>query len=132
MGPNDAEIVRVYTREKSGTVADVTLDSGSDAAVVVEVEAGSTVFGLGAQYSSGLVIKDLTNGTNIPFTPASVSGTLTAAPWSNQAQSFTYTITAADLAAHKGSICQIYAYLLVGVKDFDASFVESPLFLILP
>lgn len=132
MGPNDAEVVRVYTREKNGAIADVTLDSGTDAEVVVEVEAGSTVFGVGAQYSTGLVIKDLANGTNIPFTPPSVSGTLTAAPWSNQAQSFTYTIAAADLAAHKGSVCQVYGYLLVGVTNFDASFAESPLFLILP
>jgi hypothetical protein len=132
MGPNDAEIIRVYTREKGGTIADVTLDSGSDAEIVVEVEAGSAVFGAGAQYSTGLVVKDLTNGNNIPFNPAPVSGTLSVAPWDAQADSFTYTITAADLAAHKDSLCQVYAYLLVGVKNFDASFVESPLFLILP
>lgn len=132
MGPNDADIIRVYTKEAAGTVADTTLDSSKDANVVVEVEAGSAVFSAAAKYQTGLVVKDLVDGTLIPFSPPPVSGALSTAPWTTQDAEFVYTITAADLGPHKGHLCQVYAYLLIGVTDFDASFVESPMFLILP
>ena len=36
MGPNDADIIRVYTREGNGTVADNTLDPNIDGKVVVD------------------------------------------------------------------------------------------------
>jgi hypothetical protein len=132
MGPNHAEIIRVYTREPGNTIEDLTLDSAANAEVVVEVEAGQTIFDTGARYKTGLVIKDLETGGSIPFSPAPVSGSLTDPPWDTQADSFTYTIQAGDLAGHAGNLCRVYAYLLVGVKDFDASFAESPVFLILP
>jgi hypothetical protein len=113
-------------------VADVTLDSKKDAEVVVEVEAGSVVFGNGTQYKTGLLISDLEAGTTVPFTPAAPAGTMSLAPWTTESYSFVYTVKAADLAAHAGNLCRVYAYLLVGLADFDATFVESPLFLILP
>jgi hypothetical protein len=34
MGPNHAEIIRVYTREPGGTIEDLTLDSATNAEVV--------------------------------------------------------------------------------------------------
>jgi hypothetical protein len=113
-------------------VADFTLSSAKDGEVVVELEAGDTVFTSGAHYETGLVIKDLVTGATIPATPAPVSGGMDTAPWTTRSESFVYTISAADLAAHAGNLCQIYTYLLVGKHHFDASFAESPLFLILP
>ena len=50
------------------------------------------------------------------------------APWS----AFVYTINAADLVPHEGNFCRVYAYLLIGTSNYDASFVESPLFVALP
>jgi hypothetical protein len=132
MGPNHAEIIRVYTREPGSTIEDLTLNSAANAEVVVEVEAGRTIFDTGARYRTGLVIKDLETGGSVPFSPAPASGSLTDPPWDTQADSFTYTIAAGDLAGHAGNLCRVYAYLLVGVKDFDASFAESPVFLVLP
>jgi hypothetical protein len=132
MGPNHAEVIRVYTREPGSTIEDLTLDSSTNAEVVVEVESGRTIFEAGARYKTGLVIKDLETGGSIPFGPAAASGSLTDPPWDTQADSFTYTIQAGDLAGHAGNLCRVYAYLLVGVKDFDASFAESPVFLVLP
>src|SRR5689334_22892691 len=125
MGPNHAEIIRLYTREPGNTIEDLTLDSAANAEVVVEVEAGQTIFETGARYETGLVIKDLETGGSIPFSPVPVSGSLTDPPWDTQADSFTYTIQAGDLAGHAGNLCRVYAYLLVGVKDFDASFAEA-------
>ncbi len=132
MGPNHAQIIRVFTRETGSTIADFVLDATKPAEVVVEVEAGATVFSLGAKYTTGLMIKDLETGTSIAFAPAPVSGTLNSAPWSTPSEAFVYHVTPASLAAHKGHLCRVYAYLLIGTANFDASFVESEVFLVEP
>ena len=132
MGPNHAQIIRAYTREVGSPIADFVLDATKPAEVVVEVQAGTTVFTSGAKYKTGFLVKDLETGTSIPFNPAPVSGSLDSAPWSAASEAFVYTMTPAALAPHAGHLCRIYAYLLVGAADYDASFVESDLFLIEP
>jgi len=136
MGPNDADIIRVYTREGNGTVADNTLDPNIDGKVVVDLEAGFAVFGSGAKWQLGVVVKDLEDGTiPIALTPTTaVSGNLNSAPWTSQSETFVYTIPKANLSTHKGHLCQVYAYLLIGTApgNYDASFVESDPFLVLP
>ena len=137
MGPNDADVVRVYAREATSTVADDTLDPSADANIVVEVEAGSAVFGVGGQWQLGITVKDLDDGTTIPFTltpTTATSGSLNSAPWSNQQETFTYTLPAANLGTHKGHLCQVHGYLLIGTSpaNYDASFLSSDPFLVLP
>jgi hypothetical protein len=137
MGPNDADIIRVYTREASGEIADNTLDPNADAQVVVELESGSAVTFSGAQWQLGIVVKDLVNDGIIPFklSPTTqVTGNLGTPSWPTQSEQFVYTLQAGDLVLHKGNLCQIYAYLLIGVNaaNYDASFVESEPFLVLP
>jgi hypothetical protein len=136
MGPNDADIIRVSTRESNGNVADNTLDPGKDAEVVVEVEAGSAIFGTGGQWQVGVHVRDLDGGninTVLAPTPA-MSGHLGTAPWTTQRAIFRYTIPAGNLTAHKGHLGRVHAYLLVGTNaaNYDASFVESDPFLVLP
>jgi hypothetical protein len=138
MGPNQADIVRVSVREFGSPVADVTLDPNRNAALVVEVEAGSAVFGMGAHWRIGLHVRDLDGGT-IPFalTPtATLAGHMKAPgdPWDHPAKTFRYTIEKAELALHEGHLCRVHAYLLVGTgpANYDATFVESEPFLILP
>jgi hypothetical protein len=137
MGPNHADIIRVHTREATGEVANNTLDPSADAMVVVDLEAGSTVLGNGAQWQVGIVVKDLVDGSVIPFTltpTTAVSGHLGTSPWTAQSARFHYTIPAANLGPHKGNLCQVYAYLLIGINaaNYDSSFVESEPFLVLP
>jgi hypothetical protein len=135
MGPNDAQIIRVYTRELGAVIADFTIDSGKDAEVVVDVEAGLAALGGGGQWQLGIVIKDLVNGNVIAFTtPPPVNGNLGAAPWSAQDETFAWTVPSANLTGSKGDLCQVYAYLLVGngLTPYYASYAESPVFLVLP
>lgn len=132
MGPNHAQIIRVYTREVGSPIADFVLDATKPAEVVVEVEAGATVFSLGAKFTTGFMVKDLETGASIGYTPPAVSGTLSFPPWTSPSEAFVYTISPAALAPHQGHLCRVYAYLLVGVAQYDASFVESELFLIEP
>lgn len=129
--PN-TDVVRVFTREHGHVVADNTLNVGTDAEVVVEVEASQPDYDLGAHYKTGLTIKDLDNGTDVVFAPAPHSGAIQTAPWTHQAETFTYAIAAADLAPHAGHVCQAHAYLQVGVTPatLQVSFAQSPMFLV--
>lgn len=60
MGPNDALIVRVFSREPDGTVADVTLHPQKDGEIVPEAEAGRTLHGLEGAYQVTLGVRDIT------------------------------------------------------------------------
>ena len=132
MGPNHAQIIRVYTREVGSPIADFVLDATKPAEVVVEVEAGATVFGTGAKYRTGFMVKDLETGTTIAFSPAPAVGAFGSPPWGTPSEALVYTMTPAALGPHAGHLCRVYAYLLVGIANYDASFVESDLFLIEP
>jgi hypothetical protein len=137
MGPNEAVIIRASVREAGGSANDNTLDPSKDAQVVVQVEAGLAVMGTGAQWQAGIVVKDLVDGGVIPFTlspTAADNGHLSSAPWTTPSETFVYTIPKANLGTHKGHLCRVYAYLLIGVNaaSYDASFVESEFFLVLP
>jgi hypothetical protein len=138
MGPNSASIIRVSTRESGGTVADYTLDAAQDALIVVEVEAGAAVFTAGAKWQLGLEVKDLADGTAIAYTltPTTADKGHMKDPgdvWDQQAKSFSYTVPAANLTAHKGHLGRVHAYLLIGNgPDYDATFTESHPFLIQP
>ena len=138
MGPNDAELVRVYTRNPTAAggdpVADVTFPFKQNIEVVVDVEAGYAIFGLGAQYEVGVVVRDLSDGSFIPTTsniktPDSIGSDGSA--WTTQATSFVFTIQAESLGAGKENhICEVLAYLRVGVINPDISFARSSLFMI--
>jgi hypothetical protein len=54
--------------------------------------------------------------------------------WDHRAKTFRYTIEKAVLGTHKGHDGRVYAHLLVGngPGNYDATFVESEPFLILP
>ena len=136
MGPNEADIIRVSMREANGEVADNTLDPSLNAEVVVEVEAGSAIFGTGGAWQVGVHVRDL-DGSNIgtTLTPTTTtSGHLGTAPWTAQRAILRYTVPAGNLTAHKGHLGRVHAYLLVGTNaaNYDATFVESEPFLVLP
>ncbi len=136
MGPNDVDLVRVFTRTVGGTTAEVALPYNAGFQVVVEAEAGSAIFASGAQFAISLVVRDLTTGTNFAVTPVPPSpspGTnanLNSAAWPAQTRQFVYSV-AAPGAARENDIGQVLASLRVGVTNPDVEFVESPLFIII-
>lgn len=131
MGPSDVEIVRVFARKPASPNADPTLNPNEPAEVAVEAEAGDAIFQIGAPYEVEITVKDLVDGTNIPTTPANVvSGQLSQAPWDKQHVAFVFGISAAELALHKGHLCEVYASVYMGLTNPDASFATSPRFLI--
>jgi len=63
MGPNDVEIVRVYTRLAARDIADCTFATDEKCEVVVEAEAGNAIWAMGVPYWIGLSIRDLTDNS---------------------------------------------------------------------
>ncbi|MEV5841442.1 hypothetical protein ACGF3G_13740 [Streptomyces sp. NPDC048179] len=138
MGPNDAQIVRIFSREEKGKIADVTLAPGSDALVVLEAEAGFILFDGHGDYLVTLVVRDLSDGTLIPATvpgvatPNKVAGRFADATWSDLAASFKFVVTGTELAKRKGHLVQAYGSVVYGHQHPGATLAESPLFMIQP
>jgi hypothetical protein len=136
VGPNDAELVRVFTT--GDTIGDITFPVGADFKAVVEAEAGSAIFGSGAQFKTNIVVRDISANNDIAFTPAAgfpAAGTptsLNSTSWPNQNQKFEYTVASGGLAGREGHVCQVIAFLTVGVTNPDSSFAVSSLFMLTP
>ena len=131
MGPNDTELVRVFTANTGATIGDVTFPVNADFEVRVDAEAGSAIFASGAAFQTNIVLRDITANNDIPFAPAAgFSGGLNSAAFATAAKTFTYTVAAAGLAGRENHICEARAFLNVGVTNQDSSFALSPTFLL--
>ncbi|SEE74075.1 hypothetical protein SAMN05216489_08103 [Streptomyces sp. 3213] len=133
MGPNDVELVRVFTRRPKSPIADVTFEATGEIEVVLEAECGSTLLGGGGKYQAEIIVRDITANTNIPFkTAGPTKGSFMDANWPQEDQKFVYHVEPSALKGRGGHLCQVYAYLLVGLRNFDADFKTGELFLIEP
>ncbi|MER5751690.1 hypothetical protein [Streptomyces sp. NPDC002088] len=138
MGPNDAQIVRVFSREPKGPIADFTLDPKTDAEIVLEAEAGGTLHQNAGKYIVTLILRDLNDLTAIPArvlnaaTANEVAGNFTDANWPNLPASFVFVIDRAELDARKGHMVQAHGSVLYGTSDPGVTFAVSPQFQILP
>ena len=130
MGPNDAELVRVFTRKPGEDIADATFPYNENIEIVVEAEAGSAIFGSGSPYEADVVVRDLTDNTLI-HAVGTASGSLGSGGWNTKPTEFTFSIHAHHLgAAKENHILEVIAYLRVRAADPDVSFARSPLFII--
>ncbi|MGW6904571.1 hypothetical protein [Streptomyces sp. NPDC054940] len=133
MGPNDAQVVRVFSREPGSPISDVTLDPGQNGEIVLEAEAGRTLHQNGGRYTVTLVVRDLSDGSAIPVTGATVvRGNFLDANWPGLAARFTFTMSDVTLKAHAGSIAQAYGSVVYGTGEPGATFALSQPFQILP
>ncbi len=131
MHPDDAELVRVYTREKDALmVADVTFSSNQDIEVTVEAEAGSAIFAAGGQFELRILVRDLTSFELVPLKGSEVISGSIGEAWQNQAEIFTFKIPVEYLKDREDHIMEVLTVLKIGIKQTHVSFARSPLFLI--
>ncbi|MDX6348084.1 MAG: hypothetical protein QOF84_2874 [Streptomyces sp.] len=136
MGPNDAQIVRVFSREPKGSIADVTLDSHTDAEIVIDAEAGGTLHQNQGAYCVTLVVRDLTDGSIIPAKvqgatkAGEVEGHFADQHWMNPAANFSFTVSKAELAKRKGHLAEAYGAVSYGSQTPGATLALSQPFLI--
>ncbi len=136
MGPNDADIVRCFVRTVGGLSSESALPYNAPFEIVVEVEAGSAIFGTGAQFAAGVVVRDLSDCTCLPAPAAGantpnigVSDNMSGANWNTQVARFLYTV-AAPGPTKENHIWEVLAFLRVNVVNPDMSFCRSDLFII--
>jgi hypothetical protein len=132
MHPNDARLSNVYTRELSTEISDRSFAVANSFEIVLEAEAGSTVFNDGVSYHAHAVLHDLTANENISIGSA-MAGSMgkKGGPWEEQATEFVYIVAADHLRGRVDHICQVVAFLRVGSgREPNVSFASSPLFLL--
>jgi len=129
MGPNNAELVRVFTRQTRAVIADMTFPSNLPFEAIIDCEAGAAIHDAGAKYEIKINVIDFSAMRSIVKSAIVAAGSLGDAGWPGQAQQFVFPISAPG-ALNEGHICKIFASLKVGVANPYASLAESPLFLI--
>lgn len=135
MGPNDAQIVRVFSREPGGDVADATLNPKKDGEIVLEAEAGGTLHGQEGSYRVTLVVRDISDGSVVPVAGSGVvTGQFHKAGqgWEKLTQKFTFTLSSNTLGQHAGHLMEAYGSVQYGATEPGATFAVSPTFMILP
>ncbi len=150
MNPNDVEIVRVYTREHNGTVADITPHVNPNSLnvnertfdVVVEAEAGNTITLSGSPYEIRIQAFDFTTGTLAPA-PFQQSNGRNFVPGANpltdfpqHTEVFHVALNAPQANAVSDHIMKYFAYLVTpplggGLVPQIISIAESPLFIVI-
>lgn len=133
MGPDDVDLVRVYTRDTGAVVAQTSFAVAGGFQIVVEAVAGATIHGMGTQYQTGIVLRDLTAGNTIAtvpagFGPEGMDGA--GANWPNQSVQFVYNVPAANLVGRAFDVCEVIAFLRAGIANPDAELATSPLILL--
>jgi hypothetical protein len=139
VGPNDVELVRVFPKEESAAIADITFPVNDDFDLVVEAEAGQTIFNAGAQFRVFILLRDVSANTNIALAPKGGTNTpnvgananMATNAWPALLRRFEYSVQAAALAGRANHVCQAIAFLTVGAAgDRDTSFAVSPYFML--
>jgi hypothetical protein len=132
MTPEEAQIVRVFTRGVGTTVPDstITLDAAKQFEVVVEAEAGQDLVGLGVNFTLTVDAFDFTRGENPKDLEPGFSKTVTA-PFIAQVTQL-FTVTVIDSTNVKNHVFMYTAMLIAGSgAQTVASFAQSPLFTII-
>jgi len=129
VGPNDAELLRVFTRASGAVVGHVTFPYDRAFDAVIECEAGTALHASGAQYAVRIDVIDLSAMHSVVQSAAVAAGFLGDARWPKPAHQFVFGITAPGHACD-GHIWRVFASLKVGVRSPDASFADSAIFMI--
>jgi hypothetical protein len=129
MGPNKAELRRIFVRASGSVVEHATLPFDSAFDAVIECEAGTALHGSGARYAVRIDVIDLSAMRSVVESAIVASGSLGDAKWPSPAHQFVFGI-AAPGPTSEGHIWKAFASLKVGVRRPDISFAESTIFVI--
>jgi len=144
MGPNDAQMVRVFTREytsPSPEIADYSFPYNKPIEIVVEAECGDALFDTGGQFKVEVCVRDLCafekikldDGASPPGVVDSkkIDGNFGGSDWDSLKTYFLFLIPVSELGASKeGAVCEVLATLQLGKARPDVSFAKSNLFMI--
>ncbi|MBO3752954.1 hypothetical protein J5X84_43495 [Streptosporangiaceae bacterium NEAU-GS5] len=135
MGPNEIDLIRIYTTEPGGQVADLTplRNGGTTFDVVVEAEAGPARVD-GAPYEVAIIARDALTGANLASYGTfaqSDKGTLSAPVWGKGYYEHRFNVDVSDINAVNGHVMDYVAVLhAAGGANTVHKFAVSPLFIV--
>ncbi|RMD93735.1 MAG: hypothetical protein D6814_15215, partial [Calditrichaeota bacterium] len=110
MNANDAQLVRVYPRQKGGIIFENTLESNAAFEVVIEAKAGTALFGTGGRYEFQIFVRDLTDDQTIVKKARVGPGKFGDTNWPDPVLVHTFEIPAQG-AKKEGHVYEIIATL---------------------
>ena len=129
MGPNDAQLVRIFPRKMGAITAGIAFPYNSALEFVIECEAGVAIYGLGAKYEIRIDIVDFSAMAPIVQSAIVVAGFFGDVDWPSPAHQFVFPIAPPE-AANEHHIWKAFASLKIGVANPHTTLAESHLFLI--
>lgn len=129
MGPNDAQLVRVFPRKMGALITDLAFPSDCVFEIVVEGEAEKAIYAIGAKYEIRIDVIDFSAMTSIVTSAIVATGHLGDAAWPTQTQQLVFPI-AAPGTMNEGHVWKSIASLKIGITNPHTSIAESELFLI--
>jgi hypothetical protein len=129
MGPNDTQLVRVFTRKTGAVVANMAFPFHLAFEAIIECEAGTAIHATGARYEIKIDIVDFSAMTSIVRFAMVAAGSLGDAYWPTQAQQFVFPLAAPGVL-NEGHVWKIFTSLKIGITNPHTSLAESDLFLI--
>jgi hypothetical protein len=129
MGPNNAELVRVFTRKTDAVIANSAFPYHLAFEAVIDCEAGTAIHAIGAQYKIKIDIVDFSAMVSIVRFAMVAAGFLGDENWPTPAQQFIFPILAPGVLS-EGHVWKIFVSLKIGVMNPHTSLAESQLFLI--
>jgi hypothetical protein len=127
---NDVELVRVYVTTDPATpqrIADQTVKSNQQFAVVIEAEAGQSLHQNGGPYNFSMVVRDLTDGSTVAN--ATQAGTFGDANWPGFKTEFLFP-NIPPQGARQGHLCEVIGVLTAGNVNQNVDFARGELFII--
>ena len=141
MGPDDVDLTRAFVREIGDVVSTSAVRTTQGLQVVVEVEAGANIFGIGAPYITNVTIRNLTTGAPIAARPTAgpnagvfggdYHGAMQDASWPapNAHNQFVWEVPAPLPAGLQNNVCEVIAFLRARTTTPDVEFAISDPFI---
>ncbi len=124
---NECELSRVYVRNQGGVVSEESIKDNRKFDVVLEAEAGQTLFNGGGAYKLLMVLRDLSSSTTL--NAQSLSGTFGDANWPQPVVQHAFTQNPAGGAADD-HVLQALGVLSAGKADPIVDAEQTDVFII--
>ncbi len=126
--PNDAELLKIFTRVPPGLIAQNYVSSDAEFEVVIHAEVGIALLAMQMAYKILVIVRDLTDGTTV--TTFKRQGFLGDENWPAQFVSHPFPLSPQG-RAKQDHVYEAIAALVVGPDNPIVDFLESNLFIIM-
>lgn len=130
---NECELSSVYVRYTDvvghGGISEESIKDNQSFDLVLELEAGQTIFDSGAAYNLFVVLNDLSDSSKTVYTNTQ-AGSLGDPKWQAMNTTFSWTVPAGTVPLADDHVYQAIAVMSVGKRDPIVDAEQSDLFIV--